>query len=219
MKIVLGILCVALVGLMIAWFLIRPQSEKTAPDTNDHVAAEQARSDEFSVDGAYNTVRDHRDDDPGRGPNFHSAKERSADETKSRIDPDWPEARAREREAEIAAMPEWQQQLYAIVDTDTNPVQRVQMLYSVMPSMPEEGQYEAVFQITRLATNENYDSVRPVILDKSLPETVLTALLGDLTSRPPEIRRQVLTQIANTPGHPLQEVAAGMLRAEMEAPE
>jgi len=83
---------------------------------------------------------------------------------------------------------------------------------ALMPSLPIEGQIEAVQHVVNLLDDEQYPLAGRLLLDPSLHPDVREIVFADLLDRASAVRLPVLLALLGTPGHPLHNDARNHLR-------
>lgn len=87
-----------------------------------------------------------------------------------------------------------------------------QMLINLLPTLPEEGQIEAANHISNLLPDSAYSSVRPLLLNTSLHESVLSVFFTDLMNRDDPTKLNAFLDIAQIPNHPFHDEAVSDLQ-------
>jgi hypothetical protein len=87
-----------------------------------------------------------------------------------------------------------------------------QMLINILPTLPEDGQIEAANHIANLLPDSDYDSVRPLLLNSNLPESVLSVFFTDLMNRNDPTKLNAFLDIAQISNHPFQAEALSDLQ-------
>jgi hypothetical protein len=108
--------------------------------------------------------------------------------------------------------PAWEGTIEAILRLNVSEEQMARMLINILPTLPEEGQVEAANHITNFLPNTDYDSLRPLLLDASLPESVLSIFFADLMNRDDPTKLNAFLDIAQAPDHPFHAQALSDLQ-------
>jgi hypothetical protein len=114
-----------------------------------------------------------------------------------------------------AAVPAWEGTVEGILRSNVTQGEMARMLINILPTLPEEGQIEAANHITNLLPDADYGSVRPLVLNPSLPESVLSVFFTDLMNRDDPTKLNAFLDIAQTPNHPFQAQALSDLQIYM----
>jgi len=111
-----------------------------------------------------------------------------------------------------AMSPAWESTIDGILRSNVSQVQMARMLINVLPTLPEDGQIEAANHISNLIPDSEYNSVRPLLLNSSLPESVLSVFFTDLMHRDDPTKLNAFLDIAQIPNHPFQSEALNDLQ-------
>jgi hypothetical protein len=106
----------------------------------------------------------------------------------------------------------WEGTIDGILRSNVPESQMAQMLINVLPTLPEDGQIEAANHIANLLPDSDYSSVRPLLLNTSLPESVLSVFFTDLMNRNDPTKLNAFLEIAQIPNHPFQAEALSDLQ-------
>jgi len=87
-----------------------------------------------------------------------------------------------------------------------------QLLINLLPTLPEDGQIEAANHISNLLADTDYNSVKPLLLNASLPESVLSVFFTDLMNRDDPTKLNSFLDIAQIPNHPFHDEALSDLQ-------
>ena len=99
-----------------------------------------------------------------------------------------------------------------ILRSNASEAEMAQMLINLLPTLPEDGQIEAANHIANLLPDSNYGEVRPLLLNASLPESVLSVFFTDLMNRDDPTKLNAFLDIAQIPNHPFQGEALSDLQ-------
>ena len=108
--------------------------------------------------------------------------------------------------------PIWENTIDGILRSNVSESQMAQLLINVLPTLPEDGQIEAANHIANLLPDSEYSSVRPLLLNSSLPESVLSVFFTDLMNRDDTTKLNSFLDIAQIPNHPFQSEALSDLQ-------
>lgn len=106
----------------------------------------------------------------------------------------------------------WEQKVDDVLRGDSEPAVKAKELLAVFPSLPEEGQIEAVKHLSNLTPNENYPQLGQYLTNAATPPEVLDELMADVFNRPNSIKLPALLEIARNPQHPKASEARETLR-------
>jgi hypothetical protein len=103
---------------------------------------------------------------------------------------------------------EWETRIDQVLRLNTaNETESAQLLINMMPSLPPEGQVEAAQHISNLILDKDYDRVKPLLRNPSMPEEVHDVLFTDLMNREDGVKLPMLLDVAKQPNHPYHEEA------------
>ena len=108
--------------------------------------------------------------------------------------------------------PAWESTIDQILRSNVSEAQMAQMLINLLPTLPEDGQIEAANHIANLLPDSSYNSVRPLLLNASLPESVLSVFFTDLMNRDDPTKLNSFLDIAQIPNHPFHDEALSDLQ-------
>jgi len=114
--------------------------------------------------------------------------------------------------APFDASPAWESTIDGILRSNVSETQMAQMLINILPTLPEDGQIEAANHIANLLPDSEYNSVRPLLLNSSLPESVLSVFFTDLMNRDDPTKLNAFLDIAQISNHPFQSEALSDLQ-------
>ena len=108
--------------------------------------------------------------------------------------------------------PAWEGKIDQVLRASVNESQMAQMLINLLPTLPEDGQIEAANHISNLLPDSDYKSVRPLLLNTALPESVLSVFFTDLMNRDDPTKLNSFLDIAQIPNHPFHDEALSDLQ-------
>lgn len=108
-------------------------------------------------------------------------------------------------------IPAWEMQIDGVLRANLTEGQTAQALLHLLPTLPQEGQIEAASHITNLLPDQNFNQVRPTLMNPNTPEPVLSVFFADLMNRDDSIKLRAFLDIARMPTHPYHEEAASNL--------
>ena len=112
----------------------------------------------------------------------------------------------------LGVMPAWESTIDQILRSNVSEAQMAQMLINILPTLPEDGQIEAANHISNLLPDSDYNSVKPLLLNASLPESVLSVFFTDLMNRDDPTKLNSFLDIAQIPNHPFHDEALSDLQ-------
>ncbi|MGA3171234.1 MAG: hypothetical protein ABSE62_09480, partial [Chthoniobacteraceae bacterium] len=115
-------------------------------------------------------------------------------------------------EAQPDVAPAWEATIDQILRSNVSEAQMAQMLINILPTLPEDGQVEAANHIANLLPDSDYNSVRPLLLNANLPESVLSVFFTDLMNRDDPTKLNSFLDIAQIPNHPFHDEALSDLQ-------
>jgi hypothetical protein len=116
------------------------------------------------------------------------------------------------RHLPLAVAPAWEGTIEGILRLNVSEGEMARMLINILPTLPEDGQIEAANHIANLLPDSDYTSVRPLLLNSSLPESVLSVFFTDLMNRDDPTKLNAFLDIAQVPNHPFQAEALSDLQ-------
>jgi hypothetical protein len=120
-------------------------------------------------------------------------------------------------EPSIPQLTNWEQRIDAVLGSDEiDEARKADALLAMLPTLPEDGQLEAVQHISNLLPDERYPSIAPILTNALSSEPVLEALLTDLLNRPDALKLPTLLQLARIPDHPKAGEARDVLEVYVE---
>jgi hypothetical protein len=123
-----------------------------------------------------------------------------------------PSANAASAAVATGVSPAWEATIDQVLRSNVSEAQMAQMLINILPTLPEDGQIEAANHITNLLPDSDYNSVRPLVLNASLPESVLSVFFTDLMNRDDPTKLNTFLDIAQEPNHPFHDEALSDLQ-------
>lgn len=121
-----------------------------------------------------------------------------------------PAAEAESEPAKPAApqqMEEWEIKIDQVLQANTGETETAQILISMLPTLPPDGQAEAAQHISNLIQDEDYNRVMPLLRNTALSEEVQDVLVTDLMNREDKVKLPALLEVAKISNHPHQEEA------------
>ena len=141
-----------------------------------------------------------------------------ADDTLSRPFPaeavaaDGAAAQADADEAMDPPIEPWEAAINQILESDEENQQVAMRLIALAPTLPPDGQVEAVQHMVNLTDDDNYQSAAAMLLNPATSEDVAEVIYSDVLNRPNNVKLPVMVSILRTPGHRLREETLSTLQ-------
>lgn len=120
-------------------------------------------------------------------------------------------------DAAIPQLTNWEQRIDAVLGSDEiDEAKKADALLALLPTLPEDGQLEAVQHISNLLPDERYSALAPMLTNALSSEPILEALLTDLLNRPDTLKLPTLLQLARMPDHPKASEARDVLEVYVD---
>jgi hypothetical protein len=107
----------------------------------------------------------------------------------------------------------WEAPINALLDSDDENEVVARKLATLAPTLPLEGQVEAIQHMVNLLDDEQYELARSMVLNAGLHPDVREVVFSDVLDRPNEVKMPVLLAILGQPAHPLAVDARQNLQA------
>src|SRR5438067_7079324 len=91
----------------------------------------------------------------------------------------------------------WESQIDNVLNSNANEAQMAQILLNMLPTLPEEGQIEVANHIANILPDENYNVLKPVLLNPRTSEPVPSVLFTDRMNREDAPKLRSFLDIAN----------------------
>jgi hypothetical protein len=114
--------------------------------------------------------------------------------------------------------PVWEQKVddvlsdTSVADSDV----KAERLLALFPTLPEDGQVEAVKHIVNLTSDERYAGIGQYLTNAATDGEVLDELFADLLNRPNTVKLPMILKIAQNPQHPEAGEAKDILELYLE---
>jgi hypothetical protein len=118
--------------------------------------------------------------------------------------------------ANIASTNAWEIKLDQILSSDSEDTNKVQQLFAMFPTLPDDGKDEVAQHLSNLVEDEDYAQLGKLLMDPKLPEDTLDTLMADLLNRPNSTKLPMFLDIARNPDHPKHEEARDMLELYLD---
>lgn len=107
----------------------------------------------------------------------------------------------------------WEAAINRLLDSDEENDKVAAELASLAPTMPLEGQVEAIQHMVNLLDDEQYALARNMLLNPSLHPNLREVIFSDALDRPNSVKLPMLLALFGAPGHPLRVEAHANLQA------
>ncbi len=118
-----------------------------------------------------------------------------------------PEAPAA-KPGEVAA---WEMKIDEALRSNAETAAIAQVLLQQIPTMPKEGQFAAAQHIVNLMPDKDYLSVMPYVRNTQLDPGFQEIVVAESLNRPDAVKLPLLLAAAQTPKHPMAEIAKSTL--------
>ena len=98
----------------------------------------------------------------------------------------------------------WEKAINNLLGSDNENDKVAASLAAMMPTLPLEGQVEAVQHMVNLLDDEQYGLAQNMVLNPGLRHELSEVLFSDVIARPNRVKLPVLVMLMDSPGHPLQ---------------
>ena len=98
----------------------------------------------------------------------------------------------------------WEKAINNLLGSDNENDQVAASLAAMVPTLPLEGQVEAVQHMVNLLDDEQYGLAQNMVLNPGLHPELSEVLFSDVIARPNRVKLPVLVMLMDSPGHPLQ---------------
>jgi hypothetical protein len=110
---------------------------------------------------------------------------------------------------------EWAAKLAALTKSDAPPAEICRGLCELFPSLPEDGQLEALRQIVNLLPDADYGILRDLAETTPLPPSAWEILATDALTRPSSVNLPVLLEVLAHGPEPVRSEAKAELLAQL----
>lgn len=101
---------------------------------------------------------------------------------------------------EVPTQP-WEEVINKILESDEENQRVATHLLGLLPTLPPDGQVEAVQHMVNLTDDESYQNAAAVLLNPATAEDVAEVIYSDVLNRPNTVKLPVMVSILRTPGH------------------
>lgn len=114
-------------------------------------------------------------------------------------------------------IPGWVMKIDNVLRSSADTAAMAQMLLQQVPTMPGEGQLESARHIVNLMPDKDYLSVMPYVRNTKLDPGFQEVIVSDSLNRPDVVKLPLLLAAAQTPKHPMGEIAKSTLAFLLDA--
>ena len=114
-------------------------------------------------------------------------------------------------------IPGWVMKIDNVLRSSADTAAMAQMLLQQVPTMPGEGQLESARHIVNLMPDKDYLSVMPYVRNTKLDPGFQEVIVSDSLNRPDGVKLPLLLAAAQTPKHPMGEIAKSTLAFLLDA--
>jgi len=107
----------------------------------------------------------------------------------------------------------WEKAINQLLDSDEDNDKVASALAVLVPTLPLEGQVEAVQHMVNLLDDEQYELARNMVMNPGLHPDLREVLFSDILDRPNTVKLPALLALLGSPGHPLRTEAHTNLQA------
>ena len=109
-------------------------------------------------------------------------------------------------------MQPWETAINQILESDEENQQVATRLLALAPTLPPDGQVEAVQHMVNLTDDDNYQNAAAMLLNPATSEDVAEVIYSDVLNRPNKVKLPVMVSILRTPGHRLRDETLSTLQ-------
>ena len=109
-------------------------------------------------------------------------------------------------------MQPWEAAINQILESDEENQQVATRLLALAPTLPSDGQVEAVQHMVNLTDDDNYQNAAAMLLNPATSEDVAEVIYSDVLNRPNNVKLPVMVSILRTPGHRLRDETLSTLQ-------
>jgi hypothetical protein len=110
-----------------------------------------------------------------------------------------------------ASTNDWEEKIDDIIGSDDPDTNKIAKLYALFPTLPPDGQEEAVQHLSNLVDDEDYAPLGEMLKNDKLPEGVLDELLADVLNRPNNLKLPALLSVAGDQNNAKHDEAKDLL--------
>ena len=125
--------------------------------------------------------------------------------------------KAAEAPVENKGIPAWELKIDDALRSNAEPASIAQVLLQQVPSMPGEGQLSSARHIVNLMPDKDYLSVLPYVRNVKLDPGFQEVVVAESLNRPDVVKLPLLLAAAQTPNHPMAEIAKSTLAFLLDA--
>lgn len=125
--------------------------------------------------------------------------------------------KAAEAPAKNEGIPAWELKIDDALRSNADPAAIAQILLQQVPSIPGEGQLSSARHIVNLMPDKDYLSVLPYVRNTKLDPGFQEVIVAESLNRPDVVKLPLLLAAAQTPKHPMAEIAKSTLAFLLDA--
>lgn len=125
--------------------------------------------------------------------------------------------KAAEAPVKNQAIPAWELKIDDALRSNAEPASIAQVLLQQVPSMPGDGQLSSARHIVNLMPDKDYLSVLPYVRNVKLDPGFQEVIVAESLNRPDVVKLPLLLAAAQTPNHPMAEIAKSTLAFLLDA--
>lgn len=125
--------------------------------------------------------------------------------------------KAAEAPAKNEGIPAWELKIDDALRSNAEPAAIAQVLLQQVPSIPGEGQLSSARHIVNLMPDKDYLSVLPYVRNTKLDPGFQEVIVAESLNRPDVVKLPLLLAAAQTPKHPMAEIAKSTLAFLLDA--
>lgn len=104
-------------------------------------------------------------------------------------------------------MQPWELSINKLLDSDDENNKVAAELAAILPTLPLEGQVEAVQHMVNLTEDDKYSLASNMLLNPAIHPDLRAVIWSDVLDRPNNVKMPVLLSLMNVPGHPSRSEA------------
>jgi hypothetical protein len=135
----------------------------------------------------------------------------------SSLTPESKPMKTAEAPAKNEGIPAWELKIDDALRSNAEPAAIAQVLLQQVPSIPGEGQLSSARHIVNLMPDKDYLSVLPYVRNTKLDPGFQEVIVAESLNRPDAVKLPLLLAAAQTPNHPMAEIAKSTLAFLLDA--
>ena len=125
--------------------------------------------------------------------------------------------KAAEAPTKNEGIPAWELKIDDALRSNADPAAIAQVLLQQVPTIPGEGQLSSARHIVNLMPDKDYLSVLPYVRNTKLDPGFQEVIVAESLNRPDVVKLPLLLAAAQTPKHPMAEIAKSTLAFLLDA--